>query len=191
VRTLDGETPIMIIKKLVFCLLAAALAAAATPALANNDAVQFGSNIHVAAGETVHDAVCFFCSVHVEGKATGDIVVFFGNVHLNGEAQHDVVNFFGGVTAGDNSLIGNSLVSFFGGIRLGENVSIGKDMVAMFGSVHAPESVTVGGNRVVQPGWVFFGPLFLVFLIIFLVVREYRAYHQRLILRGYNFPPRQ
>jgi hypothetical protein len=178
-------------KKLVLCLLAVAFAAAATPAHANNDEVQFGTNIHVAAGETVHDAVCFFCSVRVEGKVTGDIVVFFGNVHLNGEAQHDVVNFFGGVTAGDNALIGNSLVSFFGSIRMGENVTVGKDMVAMFGTLNAPQSVSVGNNRVVQPGWVLFLPLLFVFAIIFLIVREYRAYHRRLILRGYNFPPRQ
>jgi len=181
----------MILNKLALCLLGAAFAFTATPAHANNDEVQFGSNIHVPAGESVHDAVCFFCSVHVEGKVTGDIVVFFGNVHLSGEAQHDVVNFFGSITVGDNALIANSLVSFFGGIRLGENVSVGRDMVAMFGTIRAPESVTVGGNRVVQPGWVFFGPFFLVGLIIFLIVREYRAYHRRLLLRGYNFPPRQ
>ncbi len=181
----------MMMKKLVLCLLAAAFAVGVTPARADNDAVQLGTNIHVAAGETVHDAVCFFCSVNVEGKVTGDIVVFFGNVHLNGEAQHDVVNFFGGVTAGDNALIGNSLVSFFGGVRLGENVSVGRDLVAMFGSLQAPESASVGNNRVVQPGWVLFLPLFFVIAIVFLIVREYRAYHRRLILRGYNFPPRQ
>ena len=172
------------------CLLAAALLAAATPARADNDQVQFGSDIHVAKDAEVHDAVCFFCSVHLEGKATGDIVVFFGNVHLSGDAQHDVVNFFGKVTAEDNATIDHSLVSFFGEIHLGQNVTVGTDLVSMFGVLHAPESVTVGNNRVVQPFWLFLGPIIFLGLIIVLIVREVRAQRRRRILRTYNFPPR-
>ena len=181
----------MMVKKLALCLLAGVFAACAVPARANQDMVQFGTNIHVPADGAVHDAVCFFCSVRVEGKATGDIVVFFGNVHLMGDAQHDVVDFFGTVTAADNASIENDLVSIFGGIRLGENVSIGRDMVALFGSLHAPNSVTVGNNRVVQPGWVFWGPLLFIFLIVYVVVHEIRTHHRRLEARGYRFPPQQ
>ena len=48
-------------------LLSAALVFAATPAHADRDAVQFGSNINVPQGESVHDAVCFFCSVNAAG----------------------------------------------------------------------------------------------------------------------------
>jgi hypothetical protein len=173
----------------VLCLLAAAFAVCATPARADRDAVQFGSNINVSHDATVHDAVCFFCSVNVEGKVDGDIVVFFGNVRLSGEARHDVVNFFGTVTVGDNVSIKNNLVSMFGSIRAGEDVSVGKDMVAIFGSVHAPESVSVGGDRVVQPGWVFGFPLLLTFLVFILLVREYRAHRRRQVLRSYQIPP--
>jgi hypothetical protein len=180
----------MIQHKLALCLLAAAFAAAATPAHANNDRVQFGMNFDVAAGDTVHDAVCFFCRVRVEGKVTGDIVVFFGDVHLNGDAQHDVVNFFGKVKAENNATIDNSLVSFFGVVRLGENVSIGRDLVSMFGSLRAADSVSVGNNRIVQPGWLLYGPLLFIVFIVWLIVHEYRAYRRRLLLRGYNFPPR-
>jgi hypothetical protein len=181
----------MIPRALAICLLGAAFAAAATPAHADRDAVQFGSNIHVARGASVHDAVCFFCSVYAEGDVNGDIVVFFGNTHIAGTAHHDVVNFFGNVTAEDNASIRRDLVSFFGGVRLGENVSVGKDMVVLFGSVHAPASVAVGKDRVVQPGWVLWGPLLLVGLIVIVIVREYRAYHRRLLLRAYQFPPKQ
>jgi len=171
------------------CLFAAALAVCATPARADRDAVQFGSNINVAHDATVHDAVCFFCSVNVEGKVNGDIVVFFGNVHLSGDAHHDVVNIFGKVTVENNVSIRNDLVSIFGGIRAGENVSVGKDMVAIFGSVHAPESVSVGGDRVVQPGWVAGFPLLLTFLVLILLVREYRSYRRRQLLQSYQIPP--
>ena len=110
----------MTLRLLPALLLAAIFALTTTPARASHDAVQFGSNITVPAGQTVHDAVCFFCSVQDEGTVDGDIVVFFGNVHISGEAHHDVVNFFGSVRADDNSSIRHDMVSFFGVVRLGE-----------------------------------------------------------------------
>lgn len=172
------------------CLLAAVIAATALPAFADRDAVQFGSSIHVAPDSSVHDAVCFFCSVDNRGTVEGDIVVFFGNVHLAGHANHDVVNFFGNVTAEDNSSVGQDLVSFFGAVRLGENVSIGKDLVAMFGGVRSAGSVTVGGDRVVQPGWIFWGPLVMIMLVIYLVVHEIKANRRRRYMAGYPpYPP--
>ena len=180
----------MIRRLLAVCLLGAVFAAAATPAHADRDAVQFFSDIRVAPGTTVHDAVCFFCSVKVEGEVRGNMVVFFGNVHLAGKADNDVVNFFGKVTAEDNSSIENNLVSFFGGIHLGENVIVGHDMVAMFGGVHAPGSVSVGNNRVVQPAWIFFGPLGFLIIIVIVIAREIRTQRRNQRLRGVPFPPR-
>lgn len=176
--------------RLHFGLLTAALAIFALPAHASKDVVQFGSNIEIAPESTVHDTVCFFCSVNDRGSVDGDIVVFFGNVHIEGHANHDVVNFFGNVTAADNANVGQNLVSFFGRVRLGENVSIGKDMVAMFGGVRSASSVTVGGDRVVQPGWIFWGPFLLIGLVVLVVVREVRHQRRRQYMRGYPFPPR-
>ncbi len=158
----------MTLRPIFACLLL--LAAAATPALAENDEVQFGSDIHVGANSTVHDAVCFFCSVNIEGKATGDIVVFFGSVHVSGDAQHDLVNFFGEVKVDNNASVDHDLVSFFSELRLGENVRIGEDLVSMFGSLDAAPSVTVEGDRVVQPAWLFFGPLAVFVGIVYLIV---------------------
>ena len=57
----------MIRRVLATFLLGVALAAASTPVRAEQDAVQFFSNIEVSSGSTVHDAVCFFCSVDIEG----------------------------------------------------------------------------------------------------------------------------
>ncbi len=179
----------MIRRIFALTLLCAAFASAA-PARAEHDEVQFFSNIHVGPNATIHDAVCFFCSVDLEGKATGDVVVFFGHTHIESDAQHDVVNFFGQVTADDNATINHDLVSMFGRVRLGENVHVGQDLVAMFGTVHASDSVTVDGDRVVQPAWIFFAPLIFFAVVIVLIVREYRAYRRRAFLRGYGFPPR-
>jgi hypothetical protein len=176
---------------LAVCLFGTALAVAAAPVRANEDAVQFFNNIEVTPDAPVHDAVCFFCNVHADGEVNGDIVVFFGNVRLNGQARHDVVNFFGNVTAADNSSIGGDLVSFFGSVRLGENVSVAKDLVAMFGVVHTPASVSIGKDHVVFSPWILFGPLLVIFLVVFVIVHEIRVHRQRRFAQAYPLPPRQ
>jgi hypothetical protein len=181
----------MMNRLLSICLLATGLIACATPARADRDAVQFGSNIHVAKDAIVHDAVCFFCSVNVEGRVNGDIVVFFGDVHLAGDAQHDVVDFFGDVKAADNASIEADLVNLFGEVKLGNNVSVGKDLVVIFGSLRAAESVTVGGDRVVQPGWFFWGPLLVIALVVILIVHEIRVQRRRRLARIGAIPPWQ
>jgi hypothetical protein len=177
---------------LAVCLFGAALAAvAAAPARADQDAVEFFGNINVTPDAPVHDAVCFFCNVNANGEVKGDIVVFFGNVRLDGQAHQDVVNFFGNVTAADNSSIGGDLVSFFGAVRLGENVTVARDMVAVFGSVHAPASASIGRDHVIFSPWIFFGPLLVIFLVIFVIIHEVRVHRQRQFAQAYPFPPRQ
>lgn len=160
----------------------------ATPARATQDIVEFGSKIEVQPNEAIHDAVCFFCSVDVDGAVNGDIVVFFGNVRIAGKANHDVVNFFGDVTAADNATIGHDLVNFFGGVRLGQNVTVGQDTVVMFGSLRAaqPASFMIGGSRVVEPAWLFWGPCLAVGLGIYFVVHEFRGYRRRRVLGMYR-----
>lgn len=172
-------------------LLAIAFLSAPAAARAERDAVQFFENIRVGPQATVHDAVCFFCSVDMEGTASGDIVVFFGSVHIAGEAQHDVVNFFGSVEADDNSTINHDLVSMFGSVRLGNDVKVGQDLVTMFGSLHTADSVTVGNDRVFQPAWVFSAPFLLLVALVWLIVHEVRSRRQRLMMmRQYPPPPR-
>lgn len=177
----------MIRRILTVALLLAAFAS--THARAERDAVQFFSNIHVDSGSTVHDAVCFFCSVEDEGKVSGDIVVFFGHVHVSSSAEHDVVTIFGSVDADDNATIGHDLVSIFGSIRLGDNVHVGEDLVAIFGSLHAGENVTVERDRVVQPAVLFYGPFIFLVVVLVLVIREFRAWRRRQFLRSYGYPP--
>ena len=170
-------------------LLAAALLLAAAPARADKDIVQFGSNINVAEGHTIHDAVCFFCSVNAKGDIDHDVVVFFGNVHIAHQSKHDVVVFFGTVRADDDAAIGHDVVNFFGATHLGENVSVGGDAVVMFGGLRAADSVSIAGNRVAQPIWVFWTPLIVLGLIVTLIVHEVRSYRRRQYLAAYGYPP--
>lgn len=43
-----------------------------------------GQTIFVAAGQQVHNAICMFCSVQVEGEVTGRVVVLFGSLNVSG-----------------------------------------------------------------------------------------------------------
>lgn len=170
-------------------LLASALLLAASPARAEKDAVQFGSNIVVPEGHSIHDAVCFFCSVNAKGDIDHDVVVFFGNVHISHESKHDVVVFFGTIRAEDDASIGHDMVNFFGSTHLGENVNVGGDAVVMFGSLHAADTVNIAGSRVAQPIWVFWTPLIVLGLIITLIVHEVRSYRRRQYFAAYGYPP--
>jgi hypothetical protein len=180
----------MTLRALIFCILLAMISLGPIRAHASSDAVQFGSDINVPADHTVHDAVCFFCSVHIDGEATGDVVVFFGGVHIDGRAQRDVVNFFGGTRLADNSIVGRDLVNFFGSVRAGDNVQIGRSLVIMFGSLRASASLTTGKDRVVQPGWVLWIPLLILAMIVIVIVRVFRAWQRRRMYMSYPFPPR-
>jgi hypothetical protein len=166
-------------------LLALSFAILATPAHAAQDVVHFGSSIDVGPNEEIHDAVCFFCSVNVQGTVNGDIVSFFGSVRISGHARHDVVDFFGDVKAADDSSIGHNLVNFFGSVWLGENVSVDRDAVVMFGSMHSAPTATFGGDRVVEPGWIFWGPFLLIFGGIYFVAHEIRGIRRRRFMRMY------
>jgi hypothetical protein len=156
----------------------------ATPARAAEDVVHFGSSIHVPKGATIQDAVCFFCSVTVQGNVDGDMVVFFGSVNLEGNANHDVVVFFGDVKTGSDTRIGDDLVNFFGSVQLGENSTVGQDAVVMFGNLRE-QSASIGGDRVVFPGWIFWVPFLFVCFGISFLVHEIRGYRYRRYLRGY------
>ena len=159
-------------RALFFSTLLAALSLFPATAFARNDAVQFGSDINASAGNPIHDAVCFFCSVHVDGEVTGDIVVFFGDVQIDGKAERDIVNFFGQTRLSDDAMVGRDLVNFFGGVRAGENVQIGRSLVIMFAGLRAPESLSVGKDRVVQSAWLFWGPLIVLAAIVIFIVSD-------------------
>lgn len=167
-------------------LVLVSIASIAAPARAAEDVVHFASSIDVGKDSSVRDAVCFFCSVNVQGTVNGNVVVFFGSAHVDGQAKHDVVVFFGGARVGDEASVGKNLVNFFGGTRLGENASVGQDIVVMFGSLRVAASATFGGERVVLPGLLFFGPFLVIFLLVSFIRHESRmAWRRRMMLGGF------
>jgi hypothetical protein len=166
-------------------LLALTLVVFSTPAHAAQDVVHFGSSIDVGANEDIHDAVCFFCSVNVQGTVNGNIVSFFGTVRIAGHAKHDVVDFFGDVKMAEDSSIGHDLVNFFGSVSLGENATVDRDAVVIFGTMRSASTASFGGNRVVEPAWIFWGPFLLIFSGVYFLVHEIKGYRRRRFLRIY------
>lgn len=70
-----------------------------------NDMVHIGKTISVAPGESVGDAVCIGCSIHVAGRATGDLVAVGGSVQVDGTVEGDTVAVGGNLRLGPGSLI--------------------------------------------------------------------------------------
>jgi hypothetical protein len=180
----------MNLRALFFATLLALLTVQPSRAFANDDMVQFGADITTPAGHPIHDAVCFFCSVHADGEVSGDLVVFFGDVYLNGTAHHDVVNFFGRTRLAENAIVQRNLVNFFGSVRASESTQVGGDMVIIFGSLKAPASLGVGGSRIMLPAVVLWVPFLFFASIIFVIVRAFRDWQRRRsFYAAYPVPP--
>jgi hypothetical protein len=95
----------------------------------SRDEVRFGQDVTVPSEQTVHDVVCFLCSVHVDGAVHGDIVVLAGNVYLNGAVHGDVVDFGGHVTLTSVASVGHEVVVFGGRLNQDPASTIGRDTV--------------------------------------------------------------
>ena len=160
------------------------------PMQAQQDAVQFGSDIRVTKDHPAKDAVCFFCSVKADEEIHHDTVVFFGNVHLKANVGHDVVVFFGNITADDNVVLGGDVVNFFGSVHLGQGVHVERDLVVMFGSLKTAETATIGRDHVIFPFWLLLIPIAILGLIIWGFVSLIRNIQYRRQI-GYPLPPMQ
>jgi len=135
----------------------------------SRDMVQFGNNITVREGEEAHDAVCFLCSIEIDGTLHGDAVAFLGNIRVRGHAEHDAVAFLGNVSVGDDA-------------------SVERDVVIFAGNLHTGAGSTIGGDRVVFPAILFALPLILIGGILVLIIWAIRAlaYRSRPV---YPMPP--
>lgn len=112
---------------LCFVFLCAVLCA--QRAHASSDRVSFMHDIDVSSSEETGDAVCFLCSIRVDGKVNGSAVAFLGSIHVNGEIGGDTVSFLGSIGMGSESSIGGSCVVFGGPLNRSGNASIGGDSV--------------------------------------------------------------
>lgn len=137
---------------------------AGSPALGAN-AVHIGRDITVAAQQQVSSAVCFLCSVRVDGAAHGNLIVFAGNVYLNGPVHKDIVALGGNVTLTGKAAVGGSLVVFGGHLYRDPAATIGRGRVVVRPIVFLPIILILA---IVIAG--------LIFLLRFLLPRDGSPY---------------
>ncbi|WP_433968128.1 hypothetical protein [Tunturiibacter gelidiferens] len=78
-----GTLPNFALRSLVVTLLFASAALAQSP----GNRAYVGEDIYVASGQQVHNAMCIFCSVQVEGDLTGRVIVLFGSLNVTGHVE--------------------------------------------------------------------------------------------------------
>jgi hypothetical protein len=133
---------------LAFCLPAALPVAAAdaspSPAAAADtpppvidpnaqDRVSFGSNIHLAAGETARDVFCMGCSVVSDGVITRDLVVFGGNADIQSVVGRDTFVMGGNLHLGPKATVGRDLTTVGGTSTLDPGATVGRAKTAVGG----------------------------------------------------------
>ena len=153
---------------LSLALLLMALAPLPAFAKGDNDRVSIGSDITVPEGETIGDAVCILCSIHVRGDVSGDTVALLGSLTI--DPGHRI--------NGDAAVIG-------GDLTMGESAEIGGDVSVVAGDANLASGATIHGSRTVMPGrlWLLvpFAPLLILIGIIWLIIHFTRR-------RRYQFP---
>jgi hypothetical protein len=101
---------------------------------AKGERVGVGQPVHVAAGETVHEAVSFGGDVDVQGTVLGDAVSFFGRLTLGP----------GALVKGDAVCLGCQLESDPGARVEGSRVSVGPESLGSWAKL-------IGGQRHSEP----------------------------------------
>lgn len=112
------------------------LLAAAPPRVGN--AIHLGRDITVAGPQQVRSAVCFFCSVRVDGAARSNLIAVAGNVYLNGPVHKDIVVLGGNVTLTGKAAVEGSLVVFGGHLYRDPAATIGRGRVVVRPIVFLP-----------------------------------------------------
>jgi hypothetical protein len=109
----------------------------ALPAMANAQAGNrtfFNEDIFVAQGQQIHNALCLFCSVQVEGDITGHVIVLFGSLNVTGRVE------------GNTAVVGGNTV-IDSGARLGRNaIVIGGNAVYETDDSIAENAWVLGGH---------------------------------------------
>jgi len=94
----------------------------------------FNQDIFVAQGQQIHNAICIFCSVQVEGDLSGRVLVLFGSLNVSGRVDG------GAVVVGGNAVIDSQA-------RLGGNaVIIGGNAVYESDESIAGNAYVIGGH---------------------------------------------
>ncbi len=100
-----------------------------------NEVPSFGQSIHVAAGQTLtEDAICFGCSVNVDGTLDGDIVAIGGSIRI-----------------GDHGRVTGDAVAVGGSVHLSDGADVAGDATAVGGRLEREPTAVVHGEASSTP----------------------------------------
>jgi hypothetical protein len=133
------------------------------------DRVSFGSDIHIAAGESVRDVFCMGCSVISDGTIARDLVVFGGNADIRSVVGRDAFVFGGNLHLGPKATVARDLTTVGGSSTLDPGATVGRDKTA----VGTPGGgFTTGHNNFAGPdiGAIFPGVLLILLAALALAI---------------------
>ena len=127
-----------------------------------------GQDIFIAAGQQVHNAVCVFCSVQVEGDVTGHVIVLFGSANVTGEVRGSTTVIGGNAVVDSQARVGGDTVVLGGNAVYETDESLAGSAYVLGGHLsHVSTGSGVGPGQhrfMVSP--VFFGLLAVVVLLL-------------------------
>jgi hypothetical protein len=152
-----GTLPNFALRSLVLTLLFASGALAQSP----GSRAYVGEDIYVASGQQVHNAMCIFCSVQVEGDLTGRVLVLFGSLNVTGHVEKGATVIGGNAVVDSQARIGGDTTVLGGNAVYESDESFGGSAYVLGGHLsHVP---LVHGQVSAHPR-VSLSPLFSILL---------------------------
>ena len=147
------------IRSVGLILLLAGLYGTAACAQVRGSRTYFNQDIFVAQGQQIHNAICVFCSVQVEGDLTGHVLVLFGNLNVTGRIEHGATVIGGNAVVDSQARIGGNALVIGGNAVYETDDSISGNAWVIGGHLSP-----VGGrsNRVHSGHRLSFGPVIFV-----------------------------
>lgn len=163
------------LRSFLLTLLLAPVAIAQAP----GNRTYFGQDIYVAAGQEVHNATCFFCSIQAEGDVTGHALVVFGSLDLSGQMKEGATVIGGNAVVDSQARIGGDTVVLGGNAVYETDESLAGSAYVLGGHLsHVSREKGFGKKRIslspMVSGVIGVGVLLLLFLVVAARVRVRR-----------------
>ena len=129
-----------------------------------------GQDIFIGVGQQVHNAICVFCSVQVEGNVTGHAVVLFGNLTVSGWVRHSATIVGGNAVVDSQALIGGNTVVLGGNAVYETDDSISGNAYVLGGHLSRTGDRVSSHKRVSVTPLVFYLLAIMAFLLLLLLV---------------------
>lgn len=82
----------------------------ASHAQTHHNRTYFNQDIFVAQGQEVHNAICVFCSVQVEGDLSGRVLVLFGSLNVSGRIEGSAMVIGGNAVLDSQARLGGNAI---------------------------------------------------------------------------------